>query len=268
LLAISRRKEIVESLNQIHSVSVSDLSKRYQVTEETIRKDLEKLENEGLLKRTHGGAVIIPDSGQELPFSIRNLTNIREKKWIAMEAIQLINEYDVIALDPSSTSLQLAYQLRKKRGITVVTNSLNVLDVLKDVPSIHVFCTGGNMQTQSLSFVGESAEEMIKRHVIDKVFLSTRGLTLANGLLEPNEQEARMKKTFIDMAKEVILLQDHSKFDKSAFYPIAQLDRIDCLITDEDIPNEYLEKMAELHKRVIIARRGESSDDDEMHSRS
>jgi DeoR/GlpR family transcriptional regulator of sugar metabolism len=254
LLAVSRRKEIIEILHMQQAIMVPDLSKRYGLTEETIRKDLEKLEKAGLLKRTHGGAVKLPDIGQELPFSIRNATNMNEKKRIAIEAAKLVNDYDVIALDPSSTSLQLAYQLRNRRGLTVVTNSLNVLETLKENTSIHVFCTGGSFHVQSLCFVGEAAEEMIKKHVIDKVFLSSRGLTLSNGLLEPNEHEARMKKVFIEMSKEVVLLQDHSKFAKSALYPIASLERIDCLITDDDIPQEYREKLAVLEKKLIIAR--------------
>jgi DeoR/GlpR family transcriptional regulator of sugar metabolism len=266
LLAVSRRKEIVEILQLQQSVMVPELSKRYLVTEETIRKDLEKLEKEGLLKRTHGGAVKLPDIGQELPFSIRNVTNMEEKKRIAVEAAKLVNDYDVIALDPSSTSLQLAYELRFKRGLTVVTNSLNVLDVLKEATSLQVFSTGGSFHTQSLCFVGEAAEEMIKRHVIGKVFLSTRGVNLSNGLMEPNEQEARMKKVFIEMSKEVILLQDHSKFDKAAFYPIAPLERIDCLVTDDDIPDDYSKKLLMLGKRLIIARREDATADNEMHS--
>lgn len=253
MLAVSRRKEIVETLQHQQAVMVPELSKRYRVTEETIRKDLEKLEKEGLLKRTHGGALPLPDSGQELPFAIRNITNVEEKKRIAAEAAKLVNEHDVIALDPSSTSLQLAYELRNRRNLTIVTNSLNVLEVLKDTPLIQVFCTGGSLHRQSFCFVGEAAEEMIRKHAIDKVFLSTRGLTLGNGLLEPNDQEARMKKVFLEMSKEVILLQDHSKFAQSAFYPIAPLKRIDWLITDRELPRDYSEKLLQLEKRVIIA---------------
>ena len=206
-----------------------------------------------MLSRTHGGAVKLEDSGQELPFLIRNVTNRHEKKRIAVEAAKLVEEHDVIALDASSTSLQLAYQLRSRRNLTVVTNSFNVLEAFKESQSIQVFCTGGNFHVQSLCFVGEAAEEMIKKHAINKVFLSTRGLTLANGLLEPNEQEARMKKVFIEMSKQIILLQDHSKFAKTAFYPIASLDQIDCLITNKAVPDEFFEKLMGLDKKIIIA---------------
>lgn len=253
MLAISRRKEIIEILQAQHAITVPELSKRYKVTEETIRKDLEKLEKEGLLKRTHGGAVQLEDRGQELPFVIRNVTNRQEKKRIAIEAAKLVNRYDVIALDASSTSLQLAYQLRDRRELTIVTNSYHVLEAFKEANSIQVFCTGGNFHPQSLCFVGEAAEEMIKKHVIDKVFLSTRGLTLDNGLLEPNEQEARMKKVLIERSEQLILLQDHSKFFQTAFYRIAPLERLDCLITDEAVPDDFQRKLAELNKKIIIA---------------
>lgn len=261
MLAVSRRKEIAELLKEKGTVTVSDLSKRYQLTEETIRKDLEKLEVEGILKKTHGGAVAIPDVGQELPFAIRNLTHQREKKMIAFEAAKYINEYDVIVLDASSTSLQLAYQIRDKKEVTVVTNSLNVLNILKDCPSIHVFCAGGILRTQSLCFVGEAAEEMLKKCVINKAFISTRGTTISDGLMEPNELEARIKKTIIQRAKKVFLLQDHSKFGQSAFFPIAYIEQVDCVITDKRVPDEYVKSFQELGKEVILAQEEEVRED-------
>lgn len=268
MLAVERRNKILELLTERDSASVSDLSKRYHVTEETIRKDLDKLEVEGFIRRTHGGAFKVPDIGQELPFSVRNLTNLREKKLIAREAAKLVSDDDVIVLDPSSTALQLAYELKNKKKVTVVTNSLNVLNALKDTPSIHVFCIGGILQVHSLCFVGEAAEDMLKRHVINKVFISTRGITLKDGLLEPNEQEARMKKTMIELAEEVVVLQDHSKFGKSAFHPIAQLDQVDCLITDEGVPDEYIDRMEELSKRIIVTTGEGPTVDDAMRSRN
>lgn len=255
MLALSRREGIMELLTQQHSVIVAELSKRYDVTEETIRKDLEKLEREGRLRRIHGGAVKAadPDEGHELPFALRNTLNMPYKRQIAKEAVRLVAEQDLIALDASTTSLQLAHELKSRTGITVVTNSLNIVNVFKDSPGIHLFCTGGSLQPQSLCFVGESAERMMEGYAINKVFLSTRGLTLDKGLLEPNEREARMKKALMRMARQVVVLQDHSKFGQSAFYPIGDWSQVHCMVTDELAPQPYVQQLRALGVEIRIA---------------
>lgn len=253
MLAVARRNGIAELARDRGSVSVAELSKRFDVTEETIRKDLEKLEAEGRVRREHGGAVGVGDPGAELPFAVRNAVRQEEKRRIAEEAAKLVADGEVVALDASSTCLQLAAQLKDGRELTVVTNSLQIVQVLKDTPSVTVFCTGGILRTPSYCFVGESAEEMIGKYVIGKAFLSTRGLTLDNGLLEPNEQEARMKKTIIRAAKELILLQDYSKFGQPAFYPIARVEQVHTLVTDELAPAPYLEAFRRHGAKVIVA---------------
>lgn len=253
MLAVTRRQEIAWLVRDLGAVAVSELSGRFGVTEETIRKDLEKLEAEGLLKRKHGGAVAVDDDGRELPFAVRNASHMAEKRRIAAAALPLVRHGEVIALDASSTCLQLAYLLKEIPDLTVVTNSLHIVQALKDSPAVTVFCAGGYLRTPSYCFVGETAEEMLGRYVIGKAFLSTRGLTLEHGLLEPNELEARIKKTMIRQAEELVVLQDFSKFGKSAFYPIAPLERMDCLITDGRAPAGELEAIRRRGVSVIIA---------------
>jgi DeoR/GlpR family transcriptional regulator of sugar metabolism len=258
VLAITRREEIAQLVEQQHAVIVTELSQRYRVTEETIRKDLEKLEFEGRLKRTHGGAIKMTarnndkeDIGSEISFETRNSTLMPEKRQIAKKAAQFVHDHEVIALDASTTSLQLAFELRNKHNLTVVTNSLHVVNVLKDCADIHVFCSGGSLQQKSHCFVGESTENMLQQYAIQKFFLSTRGLTLERGLLEPNEQEARVKKVLIELAQEVFLLQDHSKFGQSAFYPICPLHQIDTIITDNATSGMFLQHIRTLGVTVL-----------------
>ncbi|WP_135546481.1 DeoR/GlpR family DNA-binding transcription regulator [Paenibacillus cymbidii] len=253
MLAIERRNGIAELARDRGSVTVAELSKRFDVTEETIRKDLEKLEAEGRVKREHGGAIGVGDPGAELPFAVRNAVRQEEKRRIAEEAAKLVADGEVIALDASSTCLQLAARLKDRRELTVVTNSLQIVHVLKDSPGVAVFCTGGILRTPSYCFVGESAEEMIGKYVIGKAFLSTRGLTLDNGLLEPNEQEARMKKTIIRAARELMLLLDYSKFGQTAFYPIARIDQVHTLVTDDQTPESYAKAFEQQGAKVIVA---------------
>ncbi|MDF2725963.1 MAG: DeoR/GlpR transcriptional regulator [Paenibacillus sp.] len=254
MLAVSRRQRILELLDAKQIVVVSELSKELQVTEETVRKDLQKLEKEGALRRIHGGAVPADASlSGELPFELRKTQHVREKQAIAAEAVKLIGEGSVIALDTSSTSLHIAYLLQNRRHLTVITNSFHVVDALKTNSHIRLISTGGHFRTESLSFSGEIAERALEQYGIDQAFVSTRGVTLDRGLLEPHEQEARMKKKLIERVRQVVLLCDGSKFGQSALYPIATLERVDTLITDSGAPPAYLRYMEQMGKPAIVA---------------
>lgn len=254
MLAVGRRQSIVQRLENEQIVIVSELSKALQVTEETIRKDLQKLEAQGVLRRIHGGAVpVSTDIAGELPFELRQTQHVQEKQAIAKEAVKLIDNSDVIALDTSSTSLHIASQLQGKQNLTIITNSFHVVNALKTNSHIRVICTGGSFRPESLSFSGEVAERMLDHYAIDKAFISTRGVTIDKGLLEPHEQEARVKKKLIESVRHVVLLCDSSKFAKTAFYPIASLEQVDVMITDNKAPESYVLHMEQLGKRVVVA---------------
>lgn len=162
MLAIERRRETMTILQHKKSVLVSELSKRFQVTEETIRRDLERLEKEGLIKRTYGGAVLNENISIELPFDVREITNIEAKESIASKVAEFIEDGDTLMIDSSSTVLQLAKHIKKKENITVITNSVNMLLKLNNAENVRVICTGGDMRHSSLSFVGHLAEKAIK----------------------------------------------------------------------------------------------------------
>ena len=145
MLAIERRRKIISLLEERNSVLVPELSKIFKVTEETVRRDLEKLEGEGFLKRTYGGAVINDSINAELPLKIREVTNIEGKRAIGIKVAEYIKDGDTIMVDSSTTALQVAERIKDKRKITVITNSVKVVSELSSARDCKVISTGGTL---------------------------------------------------------------------------------------------------------------------------
>jgi len=234
LLVAERHKKIVELVNQRLSIRVSELSDIFSVTEETIRRDLEKLESEGKLQRSHGGAVSIQEPDSEIHFSERVTTNVPEKKAIAKEAAKHVNNGDRIILDASTTAWYMAKEL-PNIPLTVLTNSIKVVMELSKKEKIEVISTGGKLLSRSLSYVGPLAEQSISNYHVDKAFISCTGVHFQDGLSDSNELQALLKKQMMTRAERVYLMADSSKFGKRAFSQILPLNEVNVVITDKKI---------------------------------
>ncbi|MBN2984198.1 MULTISPECIES: DeoR/GlpR family DNA-binding transcription regulator [Cohnella] len=239
MLVAERYEYIVQLVNERGSIRVAELSELCQVTEETIRRDLDRLELAGRLRRTHGGAVSVKDQQQppEVPYAEREILNAEEKKRIAEAAIELIRPKDRILLDASSTAWYMAAQL-PDIPLTVLTNSIKVALELAAKEKIVVISTGGQLAHGSLSYVGPLAERSLDAYHVGKAFLSCKGVHLERGVSESNELQARIKSKMIGMADEVILLADSSKFGSQAFAHVADLDAIASIVTDRRMPKD------------------------------
>src|SRR5690625_15733 len=232
MLVAERHQKIIELVNERKSVRVSELSNIFSVTEETIRRDLEKLEKENKLQRSHGGAISITTTNHmEVPYFEREVINVKEKQEIALKAVNEVEEGDKIILDASSTAWYMAKTL-PNIPITVVTNSIKVAMELSNKQQITVISTGGTLHSKSLSFVGPLAESSLEKYHVNKAFISCKAFHLEYGISESNEPQARMKKKMIEGAEEVYIMIDHSKIGKRAFAHIHTIDRIDHIITD------------------------------------
>jgi len=231
MLLAERLQRIVDLVNERKSIRVSELSELCAVTEETIRRDLDKLEAEGKLARTHGGAVSLAETRTEVPYYEREVAFGEEKRRIAEEAVKLVRPKDRIMLDASTSAWYVAKQL-PDMPLTVLTNSIKVAIELANKEKIQVISTGGILLSGSLSYVGPLAERSIDPYHFDRLFLSCKGARVDRGLSESNELQGVMKQRMIDAAEEVVLLADHSKFDVQAFTHVAGWDRIDRVITD------------------------------------
>ncbi|QAY65516.1 DeoR/GlpR family DNA-binding transcription regulator [Paenibacillus protaetiae] len=244
MLVAERYEKIVQLVNERGSIRVSELSELCQVTEETIRRDLDRLEQDGRLKRSHGGAVSVKDQQPETPFAEREIAHAEEKKRIAEEAVKLIQPHDRIVLDASSTAWYMAAIL-PDMPITVLTNSIKVAVELSTKEKIEVISTGGLLSSRSLSYVGPLAERSLDAYYVGKLFLSCKGVHLERGISESNELQGRIKQKMIGIAEKVILLADSSKFGVQAFTHVAELGEVHTVITDRMIGQETLARLQE-----------------------
>ncbi|MNP20846.1 HTH-type transcriptional repressor GlcR [compost metagenome] len=216
------------------------------MTEETIRRDLDRLEKAGRLLRSHGGAVSLRDRQPETPYTEREIMNAAEKQRIAREAVLMIKPGDRILLDASTTAWYMASHL-PDMPLTVLTNSTRVAAELSGKERIEVFSTGGQLSRRSMSFVGHLAERSLELYHVDKMFFSCKGFHLERGASESNELQAMVKRKMISIAEQVILLCDSSKFGIQAFTHVAAPSEMDVLITDYSLAEAQLKQLQALN---------------------
>lgn len=251
MLAIERKNEILAILQKEQRVLVAELSQKYNVTEETIRRDLEKLEKEGFVKKTYGGAVLNNNTNVDLPLRIREKTNKKEKQIIAKIVSELVEEGETIMLDSSSTSLMVAKNLKQIKKLTVITNSVEVLIELSGNKGINVISTGGMLRDASLSLVGKTAERTLMNFNVDKAIISCKGVDLDKGITESNEDEAEIKNVMRSCAKTTILAIDNSKFDNVSFIKVHDLKKNDVLVTDRLVPDKWMQYFEDKGVQII-----------------
>ncbi|NEW09065.1 DeoR/GlpR transcriptional regulator [Paenibacillus sp. SYP-B3998] len=246
MLVAERYEKIVQLVSERGSIRVTELSELCQVTEETIRRDLDRLEQDGRLRRSHGGAVSIKENQtSETPYFEREIIFAEEKKRIAREAINWIQPHDRILLDASTTAWYMS-SLLPDIPLTVLTNSIKVATELSSKEKIEVISTGGQLAKRSLSYIGPLAERSLDNYHVDKLFLSCKGVHMNRGISESNELQARVKQKMIEIADQVILLADASKFGVRAFTHVGHLSKVDTTITDNRISSETRTQLEEL----------------------
>jgi DeoR/GlpR family transcriptional regulator of sugar metabolism len=253
MLAKERHLKILDIVNANRTIKVNELSKILNVTGETIRRDLNILEKDGKLNRIHGGAYISEKENNETPFYEREITNIVQKKQIAKTAINYIKENDQIILDSSSTALFLAMELPNYK-LTVLTNSVQIINYLSAKDNINIICIGGSLLKSSMCFVGLFAQEAIKNYHVNKAFISSSGIYKNCGLTEPNEQAVWIKRNLLNISDQTYALMDSSKFGIKDLVQVCQLDKIDYLITDDIYPkDEILSYLGPYQGNLVIS---------------
>lgn len=252
MFALERQKKILEILEKEGSVSVNRLSTSFDVTEETVRRDLEKLEKQECLRRTHGGAVSVTDgSTHEASLEKRKLINIEAKQAIAKEALKYVAEGDTIFLDASTTTFFMAREIKQMKNITVITNSLRVVNELCGTEGIKVISVGG-VVSNNQSFVGSLAERSIEENFfVNKMFFSSKGITADGGVLESNEGECGIKKKMMKNAKRKYYLCDRSKMGSIGFVKLASFEDIDYVISDTAPEGALKQKFEEFAIKIV-----------------
>ncbi len=248
-----RQTRILQLINERQSISVTELSAEFGVSEMTIRRDLARLEERGVLRRTHGGAVLLKYPPGDLPYYAREGTQLAEKEAIARLAVELVEDGDTIVLDAGTTIAHFARRLIGKRHLTVITNSLYVVNILIGAPDITVIHTGGTLWEPTASFVGPLAVAALRRFTAGKAFLATPAISLEAGVTNSNLYEAEVKAVMLEIARQKILLVDHTKFGRTSYAIVAPIQAFDCLITDEGTPADTVARIRSAGVDVRVA---------------
>lgn len=250
MLSVTRRQKIKELIQEKKSAKVHEMAACFDVTVETIRRDLIVLEKEGALMRTHGGAFI--QSGVENLVDAQLRTNIYvdNKTTIARACCKLIDNGDTIFLDNSTTCYYIARELRSKR-LTVATNNLKIIEELADCENIQLICVGGLFAPTEMSFYGLVASTVINQLYFDKCFLSCRSISLEHGLTEASEKWCSLRKLAISRSKKRYLAADFSKFDETSFVQVCALEELDMIITDKPLGRKWHEGAAQMGIEII-----------------
>lgn len=251
MLALERQKLILELLNTDGAVMVSKLSAKLGVTEETVRRDLEKLEAKELLRRTHGGALPLEGGSYELSLEKRKGLFVETKQALARKAVQYIASGDTIFLDASTTTFYMAKEIKNMKNVTVITNSIRVINELAGVEGVKVIAVGG-IVSNNQSLVGAMTENYIaENYFADKMFFSSKGIGDNCIILDGNEQECFIKQRMIKNSGVRYYLCDKSKIGRVGYMRLSTFEDIDFLVTDAEIDNSLKVTLDECNVEVI-----------------
>lgn len=248
-----RKKTIMGRLLQDEKVQVHALAEQLNVSPETIRRDLDRLEKEGLLKKVYGGAVKTRMDSWEPPFIQREQMNNSAKASIGKLAASLIKEGETIMIDNGTTTMEIVRYLQNRPDVTVVTHSVPVLLLAMELFKGRIIFAGGAVNVNQQSVGGTLTEAMLQQFKVHKAFISVGGISLVEGITDYDLNEAGVSRKMIERAEESIVLADHSKFGKTTFANIAALPDISMIITDRECPADWIDQLREKGIEILMA---------------
>lgn len=248
-----RRLKILDLIREDGHAKVQELSRIFNVTDVTIRQDLEALEKLGYVQREYGGAFLKDVGSFAKTGKVLNQNHLEEKQEIAHKAVEFINEGDSLILDSGSTTTEIAKLLQPYRNLTVITNALNIALILGENPGINLIVTGGEFKAPTLSLTGKMAADSFKDIKVGKLFLATAGISHDMSLTYPSLSDLMVKTAMIKSAEHVFLVADSSKIGVSAFASLGSISLVHTVITDNKISEEHIQKMQEGNVELLIA---------------
>lgn len=253
LSGLERQNQIMQLLARNQRISVTEICETFEVSEATARRDLEALAVQGKLQRVHGGAIPVGRAAPELPLLERCLEQATEKERIGKAAAAMVNNNETILLGSGTTVLEVAKNIREHKGLTVITNSLPVINTLSGLPEISVIVLGGMLRDSELSFIGHITEQALAEVRAEKVFIGTRAISLDQGLTNDYLQETMTDRAILKAGREVIVVADHSKFGRVATALLAPIESVHTIVTDEGTQQDFLDAVQERGLRVVTA---------------
>ncbi len=248
-----RQKQILSLLGRQGRLSVMEIVEQFSISEATARRDLETLASQGRVQRVHGGVIALEQAPPEQPILERKNEQANEKERIGRAAASLVKERETIFLGSGTTVLEVARNLRDREQLTVVTNSLPVLNMLAGQKQITVISLGGMLRESELSFIGHITEQALAELRVDKVFMGTRGLSLEHGLTNDYLQETLTDRAILKIGHETIIVADHSKINRVSTALLAPLEVMDIFVTDSSADKKFLQVLKKSEIQVVIA---------------
>lgn len=249
-----RRETILAQLGTEGKIQVHALAVSFNVSTETIRRDLDRLEKEGKLRKVYGGAVLARSEQTEPAFIKRSRMHSGEKQMIGKLAASLIHDGETILLDNGTTTIEIMKQLKDRSDVTVITNSVPILNLaLKEFKGKIIF-TGGEVNAKFQAATGPMVYELLDQFKVNKAFISAGGISMSDGITDFHPEEAGVSRKMMQRAEEAILVADHSKFGVTTFAKICSIEDISMIITDASCPQEWLETLQRLDVEVLTGK--------------
>lgn len=252
LLAEGRRRKILELVENSGQVTIRDVVRRFAVSAVTARSDLDALSANGVILRSHGGAVRYQPT-QDYPLKLKATIHRPEKSRIGQAAAQLVRPNETIILDSGTTTAEIAKSLKRmKLKLTVITSALNIANELADAQEISLIMLGGLLRTVSYSFVGPQAEAMLRDLHADRLFLAVDGFELESGPFTPDVLEAQLNGLMMKVSKEVTVVADSTKLGRRSLFRIGPVESVHRLITDTRAPEEFASALRKKGMEVML----------------
>lgn len=253
MLSTVRRQRITEWIEEEGSARVRELAQAFEVTEATIRQDLERLEEAGHITREHGGAFLNSMPSQVASHSLQHQVEMDRKQKIGKLAASLVEDNETLILDAGTTTTEISDRLTDHTGLTVITNALNIALTLGSIPGFSVHMPGGEFKPPTLSLTGDKSVEYFRDILAGKLFLATAGVDVKLGLTYPSFADLQLKQAMIRAAQHVYLVADATKINKPSLTRLGDLELVQTLITDDGISDVEAKEFEKRGIELLIA---------------
>lgn len=250
---IERQKQILSLLTQQGRLSVAEIVTQFSISQATARRDLDSLASQGKVQRVHGGVIAVEQAPPELPILERESEQMGEKVRIGRAAAALVADNETLFLGSGTTVLEVARNLKDHKNLTVITNSLPVLNILAGIKEITVISLGGMLRDSELSFIGHITEQALIEVRADKVFMGTRGVSLEHGLTNDYLQETLTDRAIIKGGREFIVVADHTKVNRVSTVLLAPWNSVHTFVTDSGVDKKFVQALKQQGIQVLMA---------------
>lgn len=248
-----RQRQILSLLTQQGRLSVAEIVSQFSISEATARRDLETLASQGKAQRVHGGVIAVEKAPPELPILERENQQAEEKSRIGRAAASLVGRNETVFLGSGTTVVEIARHLRDHKNLTVITNSLPVLNILAGIQGITVVSLGGMLRESELSFIGHITEQSMVEIRADKVFMGTRGVSLEHGLTNDYLQETLTDRAILKCGREVVIVADHTKINRVSTVLLAPLNSMHTFVTEDKADRKFIQALRKQGIKVLTA---------------